>query len=159
MVQRDQWDTYWGPKKYFIKVADDAAMVQSGRAGGILSIPAQRSPWDCLGSGLYTVSRLHRMRRRFQHILANSLNMITHLSMNYLAMASRALGGPQVRRMRHRRLPTTRPTPRGLQESICPRKKRAIWTRWRPVPVKNVNYPRPPVVAVAVSSEPILPQR
>ena len=55
--------------------------------------------------------------------------------MNYLAMASRALGGPKRRRMRCRRLPTTRPTPRGLQEPICPRKKWAIWTRWRLVPV------------------------
>ena len=107
------------------------------------SLP-QRSPWGRLGSGLYTVSRLHRMRRRFQHILANSLNSATHLSMNYLAMASRALGGPQVRRMRYRRPPTTRPTPRGLQGPSYPRKKCAIWTRWRPVPGKNVNYPRPP---------------
>ena len=48
------------------------------------------------------------------------------------------------RRMRCRRLPTTRPTPIGLQEPICHRKKCAIWTRWRPVPVKNVNYPRAP---------------
>ena len=47
-------------------------------------------------------------------------------------------------RMRYRRLPTTRPTPEGVQEPICPRKKCAIWTRWRPVPVKNVNYPRAP---------------
>ena len=107
------------------------------------SLP-QRSPWDCLGSGLYAVSRLHRMRRRFQHILANSLNMATHQSMNYLAMASRALGGPKRRRMRRKRLPTTRPTPRDLQEPISPRKKCAIWARWRPVPVKNVNYPRAP---------------
>ena len=122
------------------------------------SLP-QTSPWGRLGSGLYMVSRLHRMRRRFQHILANSLNMATHSSMNYLAMASRALGGPQVRRMRYRRLPTTRPTPRGLQEPIYPRKKCVIWTRWRPVPVKNVNYPRPPVVAVAISLGPILPHR
>ena len=37
--------------------------------------------------------------------------------------------------MRYRRLPTTRPTPRGLQEPISPRKKCVIWTRWRPVPV------------------------
>ena len=105
---------------------------------------ALRSPWGHIGSVLYMVSRLHRMRRRFQHILANSLSIATHLSMNYLAMASRALGGPQVRRMRYRRLPTTRPTPRDLQEPICPRKKRAIWARWRPVPGKNVNYPRAP---------------
>ena len=105
---------------------------------------ALRSPWGHIGSVLYMVSRLHRMRRRFQHNLANSLSTPTQLSMNYLAMASRALGGPKRRRMRRRRLPTTRPTPRGLQEPICPRKKCAIWTRWRPVPVKNVNYPRAP---------------
>ena len=47
-------------------------------------------------------------------------------------------------RVRCRRLPTTRPTPRDHQEPTCPRKKCAIWTRWRPVPVKNVNYPRAP---------------
>ena len=43
--------------------------------------------------------------------------------------------------MRYRRLPTTGPTPRDLQEPIYPRKKCAIWTRWRLVPGKNVNYP------------------
>jgi hypothetical protein len=47
-------------------------------------------------------------------------------------------------RMRDRHLPTTRPTPRDLQEPTCPRKKCVIWTRWRLVPVKNVNYPRGP---------------
>ena len=46
--------------------------------------------------------------------------------------------------MRCRRLPTTRPTSRGHLEPIYPRKKCAIWTRWRPVPVKNANYPRAP---------------
>ena len=103
-----------------------------------------RGPWGRFGSVLYTCNRLHRMRRRFQHISANSLISAAHKTMNYLAMASRALGGPRNRRMRYRRLPTTRPTPRGLQEPICPRKKCVIWTRWRPVPDKNVNYPRPP---------------
>ena len=49
---------------------------------------ALRSPWGRFGSVLYMVSRLHRMRRRIQHILANSLSIATHLSMNYLAMAS-----------------------------------------------------------------------
>ena len=107
------------------------------------SLP-QRSPWGRLGSVLYAVSRLQRMRRRFEELSAHSLTTPSHWSMNYLAMASRALGGPKRRRMRRRRLPTTRPTPRGLQEPIYPRKKCAIWTRWRPVPVKNVNYPRAP---------------
>ena len=103
-----------------------------------------RSLGGRLGSYLYMVSRLHRMRRRFEGLSANSLNTPSHSSMNYLAMASRALGGPKRRRMRRRRLPTTRPTPRDLQEPICPRKKCAIWARWRPVPGKNVNYPRAP---------------
>ena len=105
------------------------------------------------------VSRLHRMRRRFEGLSANSLTTPSHLTMNYLAMASRALGGPKRRRMRRRRLPTTRPTPRDLQEPIYPRKKCAIWTRWRPVPVKTSITRGPPVVAVAVSLDPILPQR
>ena len=107
------------------------------------SLP-NRSPWGRLGSVLYTCKRLHRIRRRFQHISANSLSSAAHKTMNYLAMASRALGATKNRRMRYRRLPTTRPTPRGPQEPICPHKKCAIWARWRPVPVKNVNYPRAP---------------
>ena len=47
-------------------------------------------------------------------------------------------------RKRCRRFPTTRPTPRGLQEPICPRKKCVIWTRWHLVPGKNANYLRAP---------------
>ena len=47
-------------------------------------------------------------------------------------------------RKRCSRLPTTRPTARGLQEPICPRKKCVIWTRWCLVSVKYVNYPRAP---------------
>ena len=53
---------------------------------------AQRSPWGWFGTVLYMVGRLHRMRRRFQHISANSLISAAHKTMNYLAMASRALG-------------------------------------------------------------------
>ena len=55
-------------------------------------------------------------------------------------------GSPEAsknRRMRYRRLPTPRPIPSGVQADLHP-KKCAIWTRWRPVPVKNVNYPRAP---------------
>ena len=105
---------------------------------------APRSPWDRSGSKLYMYKRLHRTRRRFQHISANSLISAAHRTMNCLAMASRAFGGPKNRRMRCRRLPTTRPNPERAREPICLRKKCAIWARWRPVPVKNVNYPRAP---------------
>ena len=78
---------------------------------------------------VYMASRLQRMRGRFQHISANSLNHPTHSCMNYLAMASRALGEPQAPSMRRRRLPTTRPTPRDVQEPICAWKKCVIWAR------------------------------
>ena len=150
-----------GAKKCFFLIRGRGPpTVYGGRASGILSI---RGPGVSLGSlrvVLYMVSRLHRMRAASEHnrpIL--SALQASLWTMNYLAMASRALGGPKRRRMRCRRLPTTRPTPRGLQEPILPRKKCAIWTRWRPVPVKNVNFSRAPVVAVAVSLDPILPHR
>ena len=131
-------------KDFFLIRGRGRPTVDGGRTSGILSI---RGPEVSLGSFrvvLYMVSRLRRMHRRFEGLSANSLNTPSHLSMNYLAMASRALGGPKRRRMRRRRLPTTRPTPRDLQEPIWPRKKCVIWTRWRLVSVKNVNYPRAP---------------
>ena len=58
------------------------------------SLP-ERSPWGRLGSVPYTRKRLHRTRRRFQHISANSLITAAHKTMNSVAMASGALGGPQ----------------------------------------------------------------
>ena len=106
---------------------------------------SNRSPWGRLGSVLYTCNRLRRIRRRFNHFWSISLSRPLGLAIFWPRFASRARRStrlPRRRRMRHRRLPTTRPTPRGLQEPICPRKKRVIWARWRPVPVKNVNYPR-----------------
>jgi len=43
MVQRDQWDKYWGAKKLIISkfAALGPTTPQGGCAGGILSIPAQ----------------------------------------------------------------------------------------------------------------------
>ena len=41
------------------------------------SVPL-RSPWGRFGSVIYMVSRLRRMRRRFQHISANSLIGAAH---------------------------------------------------------------------------------
>ena len=137
MVQRDQLDTYWGSKTVLFKSrrrrhpwSMAAAPVESCQS------VALRSPWGRFGSVLYMVSRLHRIRCRFQHISANSLISAAHKTMNSLAMASRALGGPKNRRMRYRRLPTTRPTPRGLRGPIYIRKKCVIWTRSRPVPCR-----------------------
>ena len=49
-------------KGIFLIRADDGAMIQGGRAGGILSIPAQEVSLGSLGVGIDMVSRLPRMR-------------------------------------------------------------------------------------------------
>jgi hypothetical protein len=72
---------------------------------------------------LYTCNRLHRIRRRFQHISANSLISAAHRTMNSLAMASELSEGPKKRRMRSRRLSDLRPILEGVREPICIRKK------------------------------------
>ena len=108
---------------------------------------SNRPPWVRLGSVQYTCNRLHRTRSRFKHFWSISLSRPLGLAIFWPWFASGLLEStrlPHRWRMRYRRLPTTRPAPRGLQEPISPRKKCVIWTRWRPVPVKNVNYPRPP---------------
>ena len=51
---------------------------------------ARRSPGDRLGSYVYMVSRLHRMRRRFEGLSANSLNTPSHISMNYFYLPTGA---------------------------------------------------------------------
>ena len=105
---------------------------------------ARRSPWGRFGSAVVACKRLHRKRRSLQHILANSLSRQRSFT------KFRADLGSETSRLLHRwhkrcrRLPNTRPTPRALQEPIYPRKKCAIWARWRPVPGKNVNYSRAP---------------
>ena len=70
-----------------------------------------------------------------------------------------SLESPKRHRMRSSRLPDLRPNPERAREPTCIRKKCVIWTRWRPVLVKNVNYPRPLGIVIAVSLDPILPQR
>ena len=107
------------------------------------SLP-NRSPGGRIGSVLYTCKRLRRMRRRFKHFWPKSLSRQRSFSKFRAGLGSETSRLLHRWRKRRRRLPTTRPTPRGRPEPICPRKKCAIWARWRPVPVKNVNYPRPP---------------
>ena len=81
------------------------------------------SPWGRSGSKLYTCKRLHRTRRRFQHISANSLTNAAHKTMNSLAWLPELPEAPKDRRMRRRRLPDLRPIPEGAREPIRIRKK------------------------------------
>ena len=103
-----------------------------------------RSPWGRFGSAVVARKRLHRTRRRFKHILANSLSRQRSFSKFRAGLGSETSRLLHRWRKRCRRLPNTRPTPRALQEPIYPRKKCAIWARWRPVPGKNANDPRAP---------------
>ena len=122
----------------------------------------RRSSWGRLGSVLYTCNRLQRMRGRFRqyiHISTGPQPDIGPEPKSPKFWIQSSLGNPKHRCMRSRGPPDLRPIPEGVREPICIRKKCTIWARWRPVPVKNVNYPSPPVVAVAVSSDPILPHR
>ena len=105
---------------------------------------ARRSPGVRFGSAVVACKRLHRTRRSLQHILANSLSRQRSFSKFRAGLGSETSRLLHRWRKRCRRLPTTRPTPRGLQEPICPRKKCAIWTRWHLVPGKNANYLRAP---------------
>ena len=105
---------------------------------------ARRPPWGRFGSAVVACKRLHRTRCRLEHILAKSLSRQRSFSKFRAGLGSETSRPPHRWRMRCRRLPNTRPTPRGLQEPIYIRKKCAIWTRWRPVPGKNANYLRAP---------------
>ena len=111
--------------------ADDARVLRRPRrpgAAGLRLGPGEREARELRGD-VYVGVALRRIAS-IGHGLLPGLSESTRL--------------PHRWHMRYRRLPSTRPTPRDRQEPICPRKKRVIWTRWRPVPVKNVNYPRAP---------------
>jgi hypothetical protein len=65
MVQRDQWDTYWGPKKinFLIRDIDDATM--AGASAESCRFVVLWSPGGRLGSIQDVGNRLRRMRGRF----------------------------------------------------------------------------------------------
>ena len=81
---------------------------------------------------------------RFRYICqdASPAEYLLHKMPRFWIQSS--LESPEHGRMRCRRLPDPGPIPEGVREPICLRKKCAIWTRWRPVPAKNFNYPRAP---------------
>ena len=102
-----------------------------------------RCPWGRFGSE-YTWLVAYTACARARGIIDQFSHRCGSIDHELLGNGFQSSRLPHRWRMRCRRLPTTRPTPRDLQEPICPRKKCAIWTRWRPVPGKNANYPRAP---------------
>ena len=107
----------------------------------------RRSPGCRFWSVVDVRKRLHRVRHPFHQSIhikqgAQPANQLEPKSSKFWIQSS--LESPKRHRMRCRRLPTIRATPVAVRGPICPRKKCAIWTRWRPVPGKNANYPRGP---------------
>ena len=57
-----------GTENVFLLIrGDNAALAPSGRTGLILSIRGPEATLGSLRVGVYMVSRLHRIRRRFEH--------------------------------------------------------------------------------------------
>ena len=122
------------------------------------SLP-KRSPWGRLGSVLYTRKRLRRMRRRFKHFWPISLSTPTYHSMNYLTIASRALGCciDGVCGTGDYPLPDL---PRETSRSrSAPTKSVQFGPDGDPFPSKTSITRGPPGIVIAVSSDPILPHR
>ena len=147
MVQRDQWDTYWGPKKLIFLIRDIDDATRAGASMESCRFVVLRSPRGRLGSELDMGSRLRRMRGRFDQWIQIKTGP-QQCADNYhdppkFSIQS-SLESPKHRRMRCRRLSDPRPIQEGVRGPICIQKKCAIWARWRPVPVKNANYHRPP---------------
>ena len=70
--------------------------VYGARAGGILSIPAQEVSLGSPRVGTIHVQAPTRMRRRSQHISANSLISAAHKTMNSLAWLLELSEGPTI---------------------------------------------------------------
>ena len=67
MVQRDQWDKYWGEKKLISKFAAlRPARHKAAAPAETCQSLSKRCPWGRLGSVLYTCNRVRRVRRHFQ---------------------------------------------------------------------------------------------
>ena len=122
------------------------------------SLP-KRSPWGRLGSVLYTCKRLHRTRRRFQHISAHSLISAAHQTMNSLAIASRALGCRIDGVCGVGDYPLPDPPREASRSRSAPEKSVQFGPDGAPSPSKTSITRGPPVVAIAVSLDPILPHR
>jgi hypothetical protein len=147
MVRRDQWDTYWGPKKiiFLIRDIDDPAM--TGASVESCQFVVLRSPWGRLGSIVYTCKRLRRVSGRFPleiHLPKMHLTSQMSIAQNAKVLDPELSGEPQA--PPYATYATTRPQtyPGGSPRADLHPKKVNNLGPMAPVPDKNVNYPRPP---------------
>ena len=136
----------------------------SGAAQVVKSCPfaALGSPGGRIGSVLDVGKRLRRMYQCFHRWIQISTGP-QQCADNYhdppkFSIQS-SLGNPKHRRMRSRGPSDPRSIPERVRAPICIRKKQIIWARWHPSPLKTSITRGPPVIAVAVSLDPILLHR
>ena len=126
MVQRDQWDTSWGPKKliFLIREIDDAAM--AGASVESCRFVVLRSSRGRLGSSRDMCNRLRRMRGRFDrwiHISTGPQQSVDkHHDPQKISIQS-SLESTERERMRSTGPPDLRSIPEGVREPTCIRKK------------------------------------
>ena len=126
MVHRQQWDTYWGAKKFNFVIRDIDDATRAGASMESSRFVVLGSPRGRLGSELDMGSRLHRMRGRFHRWIQISTGpqqcAETYHDPPKFSIQS-SLESPKNRRMRCRRLPDPRPIPERVRGPICIRKK------------------------------------
>ena len=126
LVQRDQWDMYWGPKKiiFLIRDIDDATM--AGASVESCRFVVLRSPRGRLGSELDMGSRLRRMRGRFDQwiqIKTGPQQSFDNCHDPPKFSIQSSLESTERSRMRSRGPSDLRPIPEGGREPICIHKK------------------------------------
>ncbi len=149
-------------KKIFLLIRDiDDATVAAAPVESCQSLP-KRCPWGRLGSLLDTCNRLRRMRGRFHRWIpmrtgAQLPRCLHHDPPKFWIQSS--LESTERSRMRSRRPSDLRPIPERVREPTYIRKSKQCGPDGAPFPSKTSITRGPPVVAVAVSLDPILPQR
>ena len=162
MVQTDQWDTSWGAKKiiFLIRDIDDATL--AGASMETCQFVVLRSPWGRLGSLLDVRKRLHRTRGGFHRCIHISKVLCALLLWTMICQRfrSRALwGAPSTGACGVGDYPTPDLSQRAPASRSAPEKTVQFGPDGASFPSKTPITRGPPVVAVAVSSDPILPQR
>ena len=126
MVQRDQWDKYWGPKKLIFLIRDIDDATRAGASMETCQFVVLKSPRGRIGSVLDMCNRLYRMRGRFHRWIHIGTGpqpdiRLEHKSDNFSIQSS--LESPKHSHMRRKRLPDPRPIPEGVREPIYIHKK------------------------------------
>ena len=95
LVQRDQWDTYWGAKKIIFLIRDIDGPARTAASTESCRFAARRSPCGRFGVG---ISRAQAPTPRTRplpslYIFGNSLSQTSGLAMVCQSFGSRALWG------------------------------------------------------------------